>query len=203
MSSVRTATILSRSACSSAPIRTTALLLRQHQHIRWTSSAPSKTLHINGRDVSVPTGLFINNEFRKSIGGNTFAIENPTNRKPILDIEEGREEDVNEAVSVARKTFEDSEWSSMNPASRGKILNKLADLMERDSEDLIHLEMLDTGKTRRQAENLDFPASVGTLRYYAGWADKVQGLTSFNIPGTFAYTRREPIGVCGQIIPWK
>ena len=83
------------------------------------------------------------------------------------------------------------------------MLNRLAALMERHKEDIIHLEMLDTGKTRRQAENLDFPASVGTLKYYAGWADKVQGLTSFNIPGTFAYTRREPIGVCGQIIPWK
>lgn len=75
--------------------------------------------------------------------------------------------------------------------------------MERNKEDIIALEMLDTGKTYRQASNLDFPGSVGTLKYYAGCADKITGMTSFNIPGTFSYTRREPIGVCGQIIPWK
>lgn len=163
----------------------------------------SQTIDIRGRQVSVPRGLFINNEFRPALGGNTFSVENPTNGKEILQIAEGREEDVNEAVSAARKTFETSEWANLNPVRRGELLNKLASLMERDKEDIIHLEMLDTGKTRRQAENLDFPASVGTLKYYAGWADKIQGLTSFNIPGTFAYTRREPIGVCGQIIPWK
>ena len=73
----------------------------------------------------------------------------------------------------------------------------------RDKEDIIALEMLDIGKKYKQASKLDFPASHGTLKYYAGWADKVQGLTSFNIPGTFAYTPREHIGVCGQIIPWN
>lgn len=198
--SSRTLTILSRGTLPRA-----AALLRVQQHqIRFASSAPaSKTLDINGRSVTVPTGLFIDNEFRPSIGGNTFAVESPTTGKPILDIQEGRAEDVDYAVEVARRTFEDASWSSTNPTERAALMNRLADLMERDKEDLVHLEMLDTGKTRKQAMGGDFPASVGTLRYYAGWADKVNGLTSFNIPGTFAYTRREPIGVCGQIIPWK
>lgn len=173
------------------------------RHGRCASTVSSKNLNINGRDVSIPTGLFINNEFCKSISGNTFSVENPTNGKPIIDLQEGREEDVDVAVKAARTTFESKEWGGVNPVHRGDLLKKLAALMERDKEDIIHLEMLDTGKTRRQAENLDFPASVGTLKYYAGFADKIQGLTSFNIPGTFAYTRREPVGVCGQIIPWK
>lgn len=168
-----------------------------------SSTAPSSTLKINNRDISVPTGIFINNEFRPSLSGSKFSVENPATGQPILEIEEGREEDVNAAVEAARAAFERSEWANSNPAWRGELLNRLAQLMERDKEDIIALEMLDTGKTRKQAANLDFPGSVGTLKYYAGWADKVLGLTSFNIPGTFAYTRREPVGVCGQIIPWK
>lgn len=190
-------TILRRQA-SFARIRTLSL-----RHIRWASSVASKNLNINGHDVSVPTGLFINNEFCKSIGGNTFGVENPTNGKQILELQEGREEDVDVAVKAARATFESKEWVGSNPVLRADLLRKLAALMERDKEDIIHLEMLDTGKTRRQTENLDFPASVGTLKYYAGWADKIQGLTSFNIYKTFAYTRRERVGVCGQIFPWK
>lgn len=168
-----------------------------------SSTAPSSTLKINNRDISVPTGIFINNEFRSSLSGSKFSVENPATGQPILEIEEGREEDVNAAVEAARAAFEGSKWANSNPVYRGELLDRLAQLMERDKEDIIALEMLDTGKTRKQAANLDFPGSVGTLKYYAGWADKVLGLTSFNIPGTFAYTRREPVGVCGQIIPWK
>jgi aldehyde dehydrogenase (NAD+) len=91
----------------------------------------------------------------------------------------------------------------LNPAARGEFLLKLADLMEKHFDDILAIEMLDTGKTKKQAANLDLPGSIGTLKYYAGWADKVLGVASSNVPGTFAYTRREPVGVCGQIIPWK
>lgn len=171
--------------------------------MRFASTASSKVVKIAGREVSIPTGIFINNEFRKSIGGNAFAVENPATGKEIVQIEEGREEDVEAAVKAAREAFQSADWSASDPAYRGELLNKLATLMERDKEDIIALEMLDTGKTYRQASSLDFPGSVGTLKYYAGWADKITGMTSFNIPGTFSYTRREPIGVCGQIIPWK
>jgi hypothetical protein len=168
-----------------------------------SSIAPSQKLNIGGRDVSIPTGIFINNEFRQSIGGNTFGVEDPTTGKEVIRIQEGREEDVDEAVRVARNTFNSKEWAESNPVMRGELLRKLAELMERDKEDIVAIEMLDTGKTYKQAAGLDFMGSVGTLKYYAGWADKILGLTSFNIPGTFAYTRKEPIGVCGQIIPWK
>ena len=82
-------------------------------------------------------------------------------------------------------------------------MNKLADLYEEHADDIIAIEQLDTGKTYAQASKLDFPGSAATLRYYAGFADKLEGNTSFNIPGVFGYTRKEAIGVCGQIIPWK
>lgn len=189
-----------RNPTSHLPLRTSA---RWPKQIRFQSTAPSAKLKIAGRDVSVPTGIFINNEFRTAIGGNTFPVENPATGQVILEIQEGREEDVDKAVEVARKTFESKEWSESNPVFRGELLQKLAQLMARDKDDIIALEMLDSGKTYRQASALDFPGSVGTLKYYAGWADKVMGLSSFNIPGTFAYTRREPIGVCGQIVPWN
>ena len=165
--------------------------------------ASSKTLAIGGRQVSVPTGIFINNEFRKSIAGTTFAVEDPATGKEIVQVEEGREADVDEAVKAARKAFESGAWSNANPATRGDLLRRLVELMERDKEDIIALEMIESGKTYRQASTVDFPGSVGPLKYYAGWADKIRGEASFNVPGAFSYTRREPIGVCGQIIPWK
>lgn len=168
-----------------------------------TALAQSTTLKIGGRDVSIPTGVFINNEFRQSIEGNTFGVEDPTTGTEVIRIQEAREKDVDEAVKAARKTFQSEEWSQTNPTVRGELLQKLAELMERDKEDIVAIEMLDTGKTYKQAANLDFMGCIGTLKYYAGWADKILGLTSFNIPGTFAYTRREAIGVCGQIVPWK
>lgn len=178
-------------------------MLQAARRFASTATAATKTLHIAGRDVAVPTGIFINNEFRRAIGGHTFGVESPTRGQEIIQIEEGREEDVEEAVRAARKAFHNPEWSGMNPAERGRLLFRLAELMERDKEDLIALEMADTGKTYRQMSKADFPTSVGTLKYYAGWADKSVGLSSFNVPNAFSYTRKEPIGVCGQIIPWK
>ena len=126
----------------------------------------------------MPTGIFINNEFRKSTSAATFGVENPATGEEILQIEEGREQDVEDAVKAARQAFEGGEWADTDPVYRSRLLGKLADLMERDKEDLIALEMLDTGKTYKQASGLDFPGSVGTLRYYAGWADKVHGRLS-------------------------
>lgn len=193
-------TILARSTPRALPA---SIRYTKPFQIRLASTATSKEVDVNGRRISIPTGLFINNKFVPAIGGNTFGVENPTNGKEILQIQEGREEDVEVAVKAARACFESDEWANSNPAYRGELLNKLADLMQKNFDELVAIEMLDTGKTHAQASALDVPGSIGTLRYYGGWADKILGLTSFNIPGTFAYTRREPVGVCGQIIPWK
>jgi aldehyde dehydrogenase (NAD+) len=162
-----------------------------------------QTLNINGRDVELNTGLFINGEFTKPKVDKTFPVEDPRTGKTVIEVSEGSAEDVDIAVKAARQTMESESWSELNPATRGMYLLKLADLMEKHFDDILAIEMLDTGKTKKQAANLDLPGSIGTLRYYAGWADKVQGVASSNVPGTFAYTRREPVGVCGQIIPWK
>lgn len=165
--------------------------------------ASPTTLNLKGHSVSLPTGLFINGEFVKSKSGKTFDSEDPGTGKTLATISEGLEEDVDSAVAAARKAFNVTSWSQGNPQDRAILLHKLADLMEQHKDDIVAIECADTGKTYRQCSNLDFPGSVGTIRYYAGWADKVRGESSFNVPGTFSYTRKEPIGVCGQIIPWN
>ena len=101
------------------------------------------------------------------------------------------------AVKVARKAFKT--WSKTDARERAKILFRLADLMEQHGDDLIAIECADTGKTFKSCTAIDLPASVATIRYYAGWADKIHG-TTVNTPGMMAYTRREPIGVCGQYV---
>ncbi|KAK4506859.1 hypothetical protein PRZ48_000592 [Zasmidium cellare] len=163
----------------------------------------AQTLEVHGKKISLPTGLFIGGEFRKAREGKTFPIENPATGKEIIQVQEGLPEDVDDAVAAARKTFKSKEYEEFGAVNRAKCMIKLADLMEEYFEELVTLEMVDTGKTRHQASNLDVPASIGTLRYYAGWADKVLGQSNFDIPKVFGYTKREPVGVCGQIIPWN
>ncbi|OQV03996.1 hypothetical protein CLAIMM_08951 [Cladophialophora immunda] len=166
------------------------------------AAAPSKTVAIHGEDISIPTGLFINNEFVNALSGKTFEVEDPSKGKTILSIQEGQAEDVDVAVKAARKAFEGG-WADSDPAWRGSLLLRLADLMEKHRDELLAIEMVDSGNTLNQVGTVDLPASIGTLRYYATWADKVYGRTSATVPGTFTYTVREPIGVCGQIIPWN
>ncbi|KAL8696404.1 MAG: hypothetical protein Q9224_002816 [Gallowayella concinna] len=197
----RITTLLTRktSRNSILPVRTLLCPIQ----LRRPASASASQLTVNNKSISVPTGLFIDGEFVTSKAGNLFTSENPSTGQELLEIQEGREEDVDEAVKVARRTFDDGSWSGSNPLQRAKLLNNLADIFEKNAEEIVALECADTGKTLNQCSKLDVPGSIGTLRYYAGWADKVLGTTSFNIPGVFAYTRREPIGVCGQIIPWN
>ena len=202
MASTRRAATSLTSKTIKLPIKQTHILPRQLL-LRTFTSASASQLIINNKTISVPTGLFIDGDFVKSSAGNQFPVEDPSTGQELIRIQEGREEDVDAAVKVARRTFDDGSWTNTNPLERAKLLNSLADIMEKNAEEIATLECADTGKTLKQCSNLDVPVSISTLRYYAGWADKVLGTTSFNIPGTFAYTRREPIGVCGQIIPWN
>lgn len=109
--------------------------------------AEPKTVKAGDRSISVPTGLFIGNEWVEAVGKTTFGIENPATGEEIIQIQEGRAEDVDIAVKKARALFNDPAYKEMNPMDRGAILLKLADLMEEAKDDLIALEMLDTGKT--------------------------------------------------------
>ncbi|KAL8875712.1 MAG: hypothetical protein Q9198_005965 [Flavoplaca austrocitrina] len=148
-----------------------------------------------------PTGLFINNEWVKGADGKTFETINPTNEKPIVAVHEATEKDVDIAVSAARKAFE-GEWRKVDPGTRGRYLTNLADLMEKHAKTLAAIESLDNGKALGMA-NVDVGMAAGCIRYYGGWADKIEGKVIETNSETFNYTRQEPIGVCGQIIPWN
>jgi aldehyde dehydrogenase (NAD+) len=121
----------------------------------------------------------------------------------ITRVAEGTAKDVDRAVAVAKHTFETS-WGLKVPGSqRGRLLNKLADLLALHSDELAAIEVLDNGKTFGWAMAVDIQFSIETLRYYAGWADKIHGQVIETHEQKLAYTRHEPIGVVGQIIPWN
>jgi len=150
------------------------------------------------------TQLFINNEWVDAESGKTFATLNPATGETIAQVQEADKADVDKAVAAARAAFKlGSPWRTMDASQRGHLLYKLADLMERDREYLASLESLDNGKPYNDAFNVDLGLVIKCFRYYAGWADKNHGKT-IPLDGKFlCYTRHEPVGVCGQIIPWN
>uniref|UniRef100_L2GG62 aldehyde dehydrogenase (NAD(+)) n=1 Tax=Colletotrichum fructicola (strain Nara gc5) TaxID=1213859 RepID=L2GG62_COLFN len=148
-----------------------------------------------------PTGLFINNEWVEGVDKQTFEVINPSTEEVICSVHEATEKDVDIAVAAARKAFE-GVWAETTPNQRSLYLLKLADLAEKNAELLAAVESLDNGKSISMAKG-DVGAVVGCLRYYGGWADKIEGKTIDVAPDMFHYTRPEPIGVCGQIIPWN
>ncbi|XP_056637116.1 aldehyde dehydrogenase, mitochondrial [Diorhabda sublineata] len=149
------------------------------------------------------SGIFINNEWHKSKSGKTFQTINPSTGQVITEIQQGSKEDINLAVDAANEAFKfGSEWRTMDASERGRLLYKLADLMERDGAYLASLETLDNGKPFTQAWS-DVVGSINGIRYMAGWADKVHGKTIPMNGKYLAQTRLEPVGVCGQIIPWN
>src|SRR5205823_8856760 len=115
----------------------------------------------------------------------------------------GDKSDIYLAVKAARKAFEDGPWRQLSAAERGRLLNRLADLIEQNKEELAALESLDNGKPYRDSRAADLPLTVKCYRYYAGWADKIHGKTIPIEGNFFCYTRHEPVGVVGQIIPWN
>nr|XP_060611912.1 retinaldehyde dehydrogenase 3-like [Anolis sagrei ordinatus] len=148
------------------------------------------------------TQIFINNEWHESKSGKKFPTFNPSKGEKICDIEEGDKPDVDKAVEAAKAAFQrGSPWRQTDAVSRGRLLNKLADLIERDRVLLATLETMDTGKPFLQAFFIDLEGCIKTLRYYAGWADKIQGKTIPVDDNYVCFTRHEPVGVCGAITP--
>src|SRR6202166_1888382 len=146
--------------------------------------------------------LLINNEWVDSISGKTFATINPSTGEEICQVAEADGADVDKAVKAARAAFE-GPWRKMRASERGRLLYRLADLIEANTDELARLETLDNGKPLSIAKAVDVAKTVACYRYFAGWADKVQGKT-IPIDGSFfCYTRHEPVGVVGQIIPWN
>jgi len=151
------------------------------------------------------TKLFINNEWVDSASGKTFATYNPATGDKIADLQEADKADVDKAVVAARAAFElGSPYRTMDASARGKLLLKLADLIERDVNYIANLETLDNGKAFAPHGSIgDTYFSAMVFRYYAGWADKICGRTIPTDGKVFSYTRHEPVGVCGSIIPWN
>ena len=132
-----------------------------------------------------------------------FSVVNPSTGKEITKISLADLSDVDVAVASARKAF-NTTWGLHAPGhKRAKLLAKLADIMEEHADEMAAVEALDNGKTFFWAKNADITASIECIRYYSGWADKIQGKTIETTDAKFCYTRHEPIGVCGQIIPWN
>jgi aldehyde dehydrogenase (NAD+) len=149
------------------------------------------------------TQLLIDNRWIASESGKTFATINPSTGEEICQIAEADAADVEKAVKAARAAFERGAWRKMPSSGRGRLLNRLADLIEQHADELASLESLDNGKPVAVAKAVDVAATVGCYRYFAGWADKVQGKTIPIDGNYFCYTRHEPVGVVGQIIPWN
>ena len=149
------------------------------------------------------TKLLINNQWVESVSGKRFPTVNPATGEEICRVAEADAADVDKAVHAAREAFEKGPWRKMAAAERGKLLYKLAELIEKNADELARLEALDNGKPYQVARTADLPLVIGCYRYYAGWADKIQGKTIPVAGNYFCYTRHEPVGVVGQIIPWN
>jgi len=157
----------------------------------------------NGHSWSQPSGLFIRNEFVKSRSGETLSSIDPATERSIIDVQAAQSSDVDDAVKSAQETFESTSWREVDPTVRRDLLLRLASLVSDHAHTLATIETWDNGKPYSTALNEDIPDVIATLRYYAGWADKLNG-SSFNLgPTKMAYTTREPVGVCGLITPFN
>lgn len=157
--------------------------------------------------VSMPkikhTQCFIGGQWVDSASGKTFDTLNPATEEVIASVAEGDRADIDAAAKAARKAFQSRSWRRMDARQRGQLLMKLADLIEENLDYFAALESLDNGKPVRDSKAADVPLTIQCLRYYAGYADKIHGNT-IPINGNFlCYTKKEPVGVAGQIIPWN
>jgi phenylacetaldehyde dehydrogenase len=171
-----------------------------------TTTAPFQ-LHKDVTDfLSQPRKMLIDGKWVEAASGKTFETYNPATGEVLARVAAGDSVDVDRAVKAARKAFERGPWPDFSPSERGRVLLKLADLLEQHLEEFAELETLDNGKPLFFSRIVDIPSAIDVFRYMAGWATKVEGNTiPISTPGAkyFAYTLREPVGVVGQIIPWN
>ncbi|XP_053612677.1 aldehyde dehydrogenase X, mitochondrial-like [Plodia interpunctella] len=149
------------------------------------------------------TKLFINNEWVDAVSKKTFPTINPQDESVITQVAEGDKADIDVAVAAAKKAFHRySEWRLLDASERGRLLLKLADLVDRDVQYLAELETLDNGKPVKNAVG-EISWAANIIRYYAGKADKILGNTIPADGEVMSFTLKEPVGVCGQILPWN
>jgi acyl-CoA reductase-like NAD-dependent aldehyde dehydrogenase len=151
-----------------------------------------------------PHRLLIGGERPPAADGRTFETVDPATGRPIAEVAYAGAEDVDRAVRSAREAFEDGRWSGISPSKRTRMMLALADLVEQHGDQLAELEALDNGKPVKLAKTVDIRSAVAHLRYFAGWPTKIEGATiPVSAPDMHCYTRKEPVGVCGQIVPWN
>lgn len=159
--------------------------------------------------LQAPKRLLIGGDWCDASGGGQFATYDPSNGEVLAQVAEGTAEDIDRAVRAARRAFESGPWRKLTASERGRLIWKLGDLILENVEELAELESLDNGKPLAVARAADVPLAADLFHYMAGWATKLDGATlSLNVPYApgaqfHAYTRREPIGVVGQVIPWN
>lgn len=151
--------------------------------------------------------LFINNEWVDSSHDATLEVEDPSTGKIVGHVVDASDRDVDRAVAAARAAFDDGRWSNLPPMVREKTMHRLADLIEAHADDFAELEAIDNGKPKTMAGAVDIPGAISQIRFMAGWASKANGevIQPYTIPegAFFGYTRKEPVGVCAQIVPWN
>ena len=149
--------------------------------------------------------LYIDGDWQPATSGKTFVTHDPSTGAELARVAEGDAADIDRAVLAARKAFDDGPWrNQLTPSERGKLIWRLADLIEQRADILAQLDALDNGKPLSVARASDVPLSAEHFHYYAGWASKIEGATiPVNTSGMFNYTIKEPIGVCGLIVPWN
>ncbi len=153
--------------------------------------------------ISGSRKMLIDGQWVDAASGKTFPVYNPATGEVMANVAEGDKEDIDRAVSAARRAFESGPWRTMSPSQRGQLIYRLADLIEKNADEFAQLESLDNGKPLTVARAADVPLTIDHFRYMSGWATKIEGNT-IPIPGQyFSYTLREPVGVVGQIIPWN
>src|SRR6201993_2817256 len=159
--------------------------------------------------LSKPRKMLINGKWVDAASGKTFPTYDPSTGEVLAQVAEGDKEDIDRAVKAARAAFDSGPWPKLTASERGRLVWKLADLIEQHLEEFAELETLDNGKPLKVARAADVPLAVDLFRYMAGWATKIEGNTiPISVPYTpgakyLAYTLREPVGVVGQIIPWN
>jgi aldehyde dehydrogenase (NAD+) len=148
--------------------------------------------------------LLIDGERADAADGRTFETLNPATARPITDLAQAGVEDVDRAVRAARRALDEGPWHTAPAAERSRLMNRLADLVEQNADELAELESLDNGKPVKLARIVDVNQTIAWLRHFAGWAERIRGeVIPVRQTEMHCYTRKEPVGVCGQIIPWN
>ena len=148
--------------------------------------------------------LLIGAERVPAADGRTFVTLDPASGREIATVAHAGAEDVARAVAAAREAFANGPWATMAPSERSRLMNLLADAIEANQEELAQIESLDNGKPVKLAQYVDVRGTIAHLRYYAGWPTKIEGsVLPVTAPNMLCYTRREAVGVCGQIVPWN